>query len=574
MSELSVLPSLYRAGLSGPQRERRASVPGKGDLAGLLAMNHALDDGRRAVVQPQAQSEFLASMCHEIRNPVSVMIGIMELTLQTELSAEQREYLSLMKASGTTLLGIVNNTLDLARIEAGCIEAERIPFSLRERLGDTVRLLALAAREKGLTLHCEIDPEIPDALLGDPLRLHQIVSNLLGNAIKFTDYGAVVMRVGHECSAGEIVCRFSISDTGIGIARDKQARIFEPFLQAETATCRKYGGSGLGLAISARLVQMLNGRIWLESAPGKGSTFFFTASFSPQDKAQENAPAQAIAPESGTSRSGGNHSQPKKSILVVDDNPLSRRLTQLVLEKEGYRVTLADGGAAALDLLEGEPPDLVLMDLQMPEMNGAQTTQAIRRHEAASGRHLPIVALTADPLPAAYQYSLQAGMDGCLIKPVQPALLREFIDCLHVLAAGHAAPEAAACVVLDRQVLLEQVNGDAQLLAEVSDLFFDHCDCLMADAHEKMRGRDKAGFAHALHTLLGMFRSLAAIAAQKTTEKLQGRSLECEADQVAVLYRRLEADVWALKAALVSLRNEMGKAIHRNGHARRGENCI
>jgi PAS domain S-box-containing protein len=579
------LATVLRYGKDGKKRwlklESRPIVNENGEISGFIEIENDITDCKlieeqlhqakqAAEAETLAKSEFLATMCHEIRNPVSVMIGMMDLALQTEMTDEQREYLRLMKSSSSSLLSIVNNTLDLARIEAGCLEAEHIPFLMRETLNDTLSMLALAAGKKGLKLRCVVAPELPDALLGDPMRLRQIIINLLGNAIKFSENGEVLLRVERETidktpvdDRNQLVFRFSVSDCGIGIAREKQARIFAPFLQAEASTARQYGGSGLGLAISARLVQLMKGRIWLESELGAGSTFFFTAHFSRQAVVATAATSAAVASASRPPESDAPEPFVRKKILVVDDNPLSRRLTQLVVEKEGHQVLLADGGVAALALLEGEQPDLVLMDLQMPDLNGAQTTHAIRQREQVSGRHLPIVALTADPLPAAYQYSLNAGMDGCLIKPVQPVLLREFMENLHLFVNAPAEAKfetdarANADEVLDRFALLEQVNGDPQLLAEISDLFLDHCDMLMTDVYARMQAQDKSGFAHALHTLLGMFRSLQAVAAQQTTEQLQGRMIDIEADQVAELLLRLEQDIKVLKTALVSLRNEI-----------------
>ena len=585
--------AVLRYGKDGKKRwialESRPIVDEDGKITGFIEIENDITDSKLAEEKLQqaklaaeaanlAKSSFLASMCHELRNPVSVMIGMMELALQTDLTAEQREYLSLMKISSNSLLSLVNNTLDLAKIEAGCLDAESIPFSLREGLGDTVRMLVFEARKKGLELCCEIAPEIPDSLQGDPMRLRQIVINLLCNAIKFTERGTVVLRV--ECERiddGEVSCRFAIVDSGIGIAKDKQASIFEPFLQAETSTSRRYGGSGLGLTISAQLVKMMKGRIWLESEPGKGSTFFFTASFQQQEKAVAGSrvsdcaefpgrqPAASVScatainytlAESAALALDAVKPRARLVILLVDDNPLSRRMAQLVLEKEGHRVFPADGGAAALEMLECERIDLVLMDLQMPGMDGIRTTQAIRHREKSSGRHIPIVALTADPLPGAREYCLPAGMDGYLIKPLQPALLRETIEGLKVVAAGQGPVERDYSVVLDRRALLEQVDGDMQLLGEIIDLFLHHCDKLMACAQKTMLARDTTGFAHVLHTMLGMFRSLSALAAQETAERLQRLSIEADSDHAVTLYGKLEKDVKALKTELVSLSRE------------------
>lgn len=585
--------AVLRYGKDGEKRwltlKSRPIVDEYGNVTGFIEIENEITDCKfaeeklnkeklAAEAENLAKSAYLATICHEIRNPVAVMIGMLDLALQTNLTAEQREYLNLMKISSSSLLGLVNNTLDLSKIESGCLDVEVIPFPLRESLGDAVRMLAFEARKKGIELRCEIAPEIPDALLGDPMRLRQIVINLLCNAIKFTERGTVLMRVECECiDDGEVGCRFAIVDSGIGIAKDKQASIFEPFLQAETSTSRRYGGTGLGLTISAQLVKMMKGRIWLESEQGKGSTFFFTAGFSRQDKAVTESrvhdcvelpvrqPAASAAcaaaidymlAKPATFPLSAVKPRAKLAILLVDDNPLSRRMGQLVLEKEGHRVLPADCGAVALEMLDCERVDLVLMDLQMPEMDGTQTTQAIRHREEISGRHIPIVALTADPLPGVCEYCLQAGMDAYLIKPVQPALLRETIEGLKVVAAEEESEERDCSLTLDRRALLEQVNGDMQLLGEISDLFLQHCDKLMACVLKTMAASDKQGFAYAIHTLLGMFRSLSAIAAQNTAESLQALSIESEHDQAVVIYKQLEKDVKALKMALANLSRE------------------
>ena len=569
--------AVLRYGKDGKKRwltlENRPIVDENGKITGFIEIENDITDSKlaeealneaklAAETANRAKSEFLASMCHELRNPVTVMIGMMDLALQTELTAEQREYLSLMKLSSNSLLSLVNNTLDLARIEAGFLDTESVPFSLRESLSDTVRMLAFEARKKGLELRCEIASEIPDALLGDPMRLRQVVINLLCNAIKFTERGEVSIRVESErIGDGEVGCRFIIIDSGIGIAKDKQASIFEPFLQAETSTSRRYGGTGLGLTISARLVKMMEGRIWLESEPDKGSTFYFTARFlrqasEPAASTAFSSPIHYTLAESAALALVSLQARAKRSILLVDDNPLSRRMTQLVLEKEGYRVFPADSGEVAIKMLECDQHDLVLMDMQMPDMDGAQTTRAIRQREDTGGRHTPIIALSANPLPGASECCLQAGMDGYLVKPVQPARLRQVIDSLNVVATTPARPGGSDAGVLDRHALLEQVNGDMQLLGEISDLFLHHCDNLMVCALKTMVARDTKGFAHVLHTMLGMFRSLFAIAAQETTEGLQAIDIEADSDRAATTYTQLEKDVKALKTALLCLRDE------------------
>lgn len=399
--------------VKSPTPELREEIEAIVSMIGLVVLQESAQ--RQAHKLAQAKSEFLAKMSHEIRTPLNGVIAAADLMAATQLNDEQHELLDTLRLSAKTLLGIINDILDFSKIEAGRMVLETLPFTPTVLVEEVVSIMAPAAHSKGLTVRTELSSSLPHSVAGDPLRLRQILLNFVGNAIKFTACGEVVIRAmrlkkGEGQSAW---LRFEVQDTGVGIPPEKQAGIFDAFTQADSSVTRQYGGTGLGLAICKRLVELMGGQIGVYSQPGQGSCFWFEV---PLPVIQENAPEETTAQPSGSALNS--HELDGVRVLLVEDNPVNQKVAIRMLQKLGCVVELAENGQQALEKLERASYDIVLMDMQMPVMDGLTATRLLRQREQQTGHHQVVIALTANAMQTDRELCLEAGMDDYLSKPL------------------------------------------------------------------------------------------------------------------------------------------------------------
>ncbi len=502
-----------------------------------------------------AKSVFLANMSHEIRTPMNGIIGMGELLLGTKLDDTQRQYLEMLKQSADSLLELLNDVLDFSKIEAGKMELDSHEFDLNAIVTDTVRAMSVRAYQKRLVLLHHISPEVPARLIGDDGRLRQILINLIGNAIKFTHKGGVTIEVGVESETADlIILHFKINDTGIGIAGDMHERIFEAFTQAEASTTRRYGGTGLGLAICRDLVELMHGRIWVESQPEVGSTFHFTiacgrtSGISIKPKTPRTDPVVTA------------HASMK--VLVVEDGHVNQLVSARMLEKRGHIVTLASSGEEAIDFFNSNQFDAILMDVQMPGMNGLEATARIRQIEQTQGGHVPVVAMTANAMKGDRELCIAAGMDDYLAKPLRSAELFRAVEQFSRkaplppparelnVAEPLPAPPPKDSAPFDAAAFRDSA-GDEKLMRKLIAIFPEDSQKYLRKAEKALAAGKAQPLYEAAHSLKGMLGVYAAPRAFKLASELCEYAHAGDLKGAQLMYEQLKRESALLAEALV-----------------------
>jgi signal transduction histidine kinase/DNA-binding NarL/FixJ family response regulator len=513
----------------GPERRRGRLFIFRDVSAFVKAKRESEEARARADAASAAKSAFIATVSHELRNPLSAIIGLVDLNLRAGLPSQLQDDLEVIQSSGNLLLGLVNDLLDLSKIEAGKMELERIDFDLHEKVMSVLRAFRPAAEKKGLFLDIVIDEGTPRLLKGDPLRYGQVLMNLVSNAVKFTPSGAVIVHISlaeGESQSNEVDPRTlrvvtTVRDTGMGIAPDKLSLLFSDFSQADPSVSRRFGGSGLGLAISKRLVELFGGEIRIRSSEGKGSVFSFTARFEPSE------PAQANAERPG--ESGGADGR-KLRVLVVDDDPVNAAVARRYIGRFGHESACAETGAAAIEAVARSRVDLVLVDLGLPDMDGFEACRRIRTETAERlGGEPPIAAMTARAETGLRADCARAGMIDCLAKPLDPSALGRLLASVAAQArdlgpraastlrepwadatAAASEPAAPGAPLVDVPALLERLDGDTPFMRELLGLFVEETPGRLEAFGKAARARDVEALQKLSHGLKGSSLSLCA----------------------------------------------------------------